>query len=930
MPIEPLQTTTPTRLKVSTPFFSSLPYLPQNSRSRETNANIKSSTPTIQAGQWNGRVEESEGDEQEDHSNTTVTDTIHMPLHQVKIRPPRSLSALETPQHHDEPHRKNSSNNSQPPSVKTQAKRTSTPPPMLSNSPTKNFSGITACSHHSQSQQTLITSHLPPQNPNSKPGEVDDKDTRDGLVVLESLSNMSGTKYCVVEGKNHHSTVTRNGGGTGKQTTKNPQVVRSILDGGTPSHHQPNNNRKRKNAVPIRRSSPSLRSDPSLTVKRRAVPAISPSLEEGKKDLPASPAPLGCGAEVSYPMEIQLGLGEGGGSRGSGNNSNASRSRVTVGGGGIGGYKAASTGNPITKYFHVLHTGKSDIDHSVTPNHKTINNSNNVQVHSPLHTISTRQIQKQSHKPQILQLEAQIQTVQSQNSQLQSELADAQSQLKALSSTRTLLHNQLQTALRRTESKLKEVTLESESFRNRAAGVVEDMLRREEGRRQREERERLAREGVRLGRWVGSGTRGLGMMAKTGIESIWEDGYGVRECKKRKGKLKRRKEVLEERLKKGGMGAKEVDATSDIAEDGVKEGTDRLEREEFQESVHIHLQELRREERGLDREEKRLFEEKATHKRALKRIASEDSSRFKHRPKLHDRYVLLSQLGRGGFSEVWRAYDLNSLRFVAVKIHQLDPRWSQAKIDNYAKHVSREYEIHRHVRHPRIVSLYDVFEIDYSSFATVLECCNGTDLDALLVERKRLEERHARVILLQILEGMQYLSNPEEGRPGIIHYDLKPGNILFDEFGDAKITDFGLSKIMDSQDPGGSMELTSQGAGTLWYLPPECFVTDVNVRITNKVDVWSIGVIFYQMLFGKRPFGEGQSQEKVWSNGIMLNARDVQFPDKPLVTEGCKEFIVRCLAYDQSLRPSIAELCECSYVICRMEKADVIVSKLTD
>lgn len=115
-----------------------------------------------------------------------------------------------------------------------------------------------------------------------------------------------------------------------------------------------------------------------------------------------------------------------------------------------------------------------------------------------------------------------------------------------------------------------------------------------------------------------------------------------------------------------------------------------------------------------------------------------------------------------------------------------------------------------------------------------MECCNGTDLDTLLQERKKLSEKHARAILLQILSGMKYLSTPaqDKSRQGIIHYDLKPGNILFDEYGDAKITDFGLSKIMDSHDPSDSMELTSQGAGTYWYLPPECFVTSSSVRIT--------------------------------------------------------------------------------------------------
>jgi tousled-like kinase len=185
----------------------------------------------------------------------------------------------------------------------------------------------------------------------------------------------------------------------------------------------------------------------------------------------------------------------------------------------------------------------------------------------------------------------------------------------------------------------------------------------------------------------------------------------------------------------------------------------------------------------------------------------------------------------------------------------------------------------------------------------------------LLKAKKSLPERDARAILIQILSGMQYLSSPSGNRQGIIHYDLKPGNILFDEYGDAKITDFGLSKIVDAPDPAESMELTSQGAGTYWYLPPECFVTHQSVRISNKVDVWSIGVIYFQMLFGKRPFGDGLSQDRVLSDHTMLNAREVGFPERPDISEEGKDFIRKCLTYDQAFRPTIGQLCEQDYVL---------------
>ena len=129
--------------------------------------------------------------------------------------------------------------------------------------------------------------------------------------------------------------------------------------------------------------------------------------------------------------------------------------------------------------------------------------------------------------------------------------------------------------------------------------------------------------------------------------------------------------------------------------------------------------------------------------------------------------------------------------------------------------------------------------------------------------------------------------------------------------GAVKLTDFGFSKIIDSQSAGTSMELTSQGAGTYWYLPPECF--EENPRISTKVDVWSTGVIFYQMLFGKRPFGEGRSQERILQQGIIRRDTQVDFPDTHKVTEEAKEFIRMGLPSNQNLRPDMEEICNHPY-----------------
>ena len=76
-----------------------------------------------------------------------------------------------------------------------------------------------------------------------------------------------------------------------------------------------------------------------------------------------------------------------------------------------------------------------------------------------------------------------------------------------------------------------------------------------------------------------------------------------------------------------------------------------------------------------------------------------------------------------------------------------------------------------------------------------------------------------------------------------------------------KISDFGLSKIIDNN--CDKVQLTSQGVGTYWYLPPECFEEKININISSKVDIWSCGVILYEMIYNKKPFGNNCSQDKL-------------------------------------------------------------------
>ena len=131
------------------------------------------------------------------------------------------------------------------------------------------------------------------------------------------------------------------------------------------------------------------------------------------------------------------------------------------------------------------------------------------------------------------------------------------------------------------------------------------------------------------------------------------------------------------------------------------------------------------------------------------------------------------------------------------------------------------------------------------------------------------------------MEVLEYLNNLERK---IIHYDIKPENIIINNL-EIKIIDFGISKILDANN--NDIKLTSQGNGTYCYLPPECFSKKFIVKINNKVDIWSMGILLYEMIYGFRPFEKEYDMEKIIKEGI--KCLNLLFPELPLISNECKE-----------------------------------------
>lgn len=205
--------------------------------------------------------------------------------------------------------------------------------------------------------------------------------------------------------------------------------------------------------------------------------------------------------------------------------------------------------------------------------------------------------------------------------------------------------------------------------------------------------------------------------------------------------------------------------------------------------------------------------------------------------KINDRYEIIKSIGEGGMANVYLGYDEILDRNVAIKVLRGD----LSNDEKFVRRFQREALSASSLSHPNIVQMYDVGE-DNGLYYIVMEYVEGKTLKQLLKKRGNLTLSESIDIMLQLTDGMAHAHDSY-----IIHRDLKPQNIMIQDDGQVKITDFGIAMALNST----QLTQTNSVMGSVHYLPPE----QANGKgSTTKSDIYSLGIIFYELLTGKLPF----------------------------------------------------------------------------
>ncbi len=250
---------------------------------------------------------------------------------------------------------------------------------------------------------------------------------------------------------------------------------------------------------------------------------------------------------------------------------------------------------------------------------------------------------------------------------------------------------------------------------------------------------------------------------------------------------------------------------------------------------------------------------------------------------VEERYELLEEIGRGNMGIVYKAYDKTLDEIVALKILPPDLAMKEELLERF----KAEAKAARKLAHKNIIRIYDFGEEKGYKFIS-MEFIEGKTLKEILKEKGKLDYKEVVNYVIQIADALDYAHSL-----GIVHRDIKPANIMISADGTAKVADFGIAKIQGGED------LTSFGAivGTPLYMSPE---QAKGMPVDNRSDLYSLGVVIYEMLAGTPPF-----------KGKDVIHKHLKEIPKPIegIPEELNEIVMKLLAKDPAQRfQSAAEL----------------------
>jgi WD40 repeat protein len=242
-------------------------------------------------------------------------------------------------------------------------------------------------------------------------------------------------------------------------------------------------------------------------------------------------------------------------------------------------------------------------------------------------------------------------------------------------------------------------------------------------------------------------------------------------------------------------------------------------------------------------------------------------------------YELIELIGEGGMGVVYRARQVSLDREVAMKLLSAGP-WAST---DFIERFRQEAQNAARMQHPNIVAIHEVGETEGLHFFS-MRLVRGTSLAQVIRSESRLPPLRAAALLRTIAEAVDYAH-----RLGVLHLDLKPGNVLVDEAGEPHVADFGLARRIEQGAAAGNVEIS----GTPSYMAPEQATAG---RITAATDIWGLGAIAYEMLTGKPPF-LGESPEST----LHLVVRGDLTPPRQIVpglSRDLEAIVLKCMARD--------------------------------